>query len=114
MPYARASLALQADCYLLTFEDARLRQTVRVDAGLLRPLDVRLEQQAGGLVYSLVYEGWQVRGGRPLAPGTIRFEMPGEELQLRLKLSKVEPDVALADALFALTPPDGVPVEAWE
>jgi outer membrane lipoprotein-sorting protein len=99
--------------YLLSLQNARERQTVEVDAALLRP--TRVELVAGDQRrYLIEYEDWQVRDGLAVAPEKLRLEMPADEMHLKIKLKEIEPNPALARTLFQLTPPEGTPLESLD
>ncbi|HOX42694.1 MAG TPA: DUF4292 domain-containing protein [Myxococcota bacterium] len=113
--YAEAALSGGAAGrpYLLSLQNARERQTIVVDAELLRP--VRIELLAGGRRrYLIEYEDWKVRDGLAVAPEKLRLEMPAEEMHLKLKLQEIEANPALEQALFKLSPPEGTPFESLD
>ncbi len=115
IPYARAELSWDEDrgLYRLELSNARLTQSILVEPGSLRPVEVRLHR-GRDLFYRLEFSDWIRKDGRPVAPSRIRFEMPSEEIKLRIRIREVEADCELADDLFRLDPPEGVPVEVWK
>ena len=115
IPYARAELTWDEDAsaHLLTLSDARQEQYVLVHPGHLRPLRVWLKQK-GKLVYDLHYEKWLIEQGQAVAPGKILFEMPADEIRLKIRIREAEASPQLADDLFRLDPPDGIQIENWQ
>jgi hypothetical protein len=113
--HARAQLAPGAGAgpYELVLENARERQRIRLDPELLRPVEVELFRGAQR-VYRLVYEDWEVRGGLAVVPRKILFEMPAEQMHLRIKLTEFEANPTLDPALFRLDPPEGLPRESLD
>ncbi len=114
IPYARARLDWDAErrLYRIEFTTARARQVALIEPRLLRPLEVEL-RRGDRRVYQLQYEDWIERQGRAVAPRKIRFEMPADEIRLRIKIRRAQADPALADDLFELEPPAGVVIERW-
>lgn len=114
IPYARARLDWDADrgLYRMELTTARARQVALVEPRLLRPLAVELWRH-DRRVYHLQYEDWIERQGRAVVPRKIRFEMPADEIRLRIKIRRAQADPELADDLFVLEPPAGVVIERW-
>lgn len=112
--YAQARIRLEPERGPIELEltNARERQLVWIDPLLLRPVKVRLERE-GQLVYSLVFEDWRLSEGRPLVPEKIEFEMPAEQIRLRIRIREADQNPVLPDALFVLEPPAGTPIETW-
>ena len=106
--YAKSELEWQeSGRYLLTLSNSRERQQISIDPLLLRPTRI-ICRQAGRLYYDLVYEDFD---SATRLPRKINFEMPGQDIKLRLRLRELEVNPSLADDLFVLTPPSGVPIE---
>ena len=115
IPYARAELFWDEGrgLYRLELSNARLEQRILIDPESLRPVEVRL-QNGENLVYLLELSDWIRSDGRLVAPSRIRFEMPAEKIKLRIRVREAEAECELADDLFRLDPPAGVPVEIWK
>ncbi len=114
IPYAKAALAWEPDrsAYRLELSTAREIQRVWIKTGPLRPQEVILER-GGQLVYRLEYKDWIVKGDRAVVAAKAQFEMPSEQIRLRIKITQAEADPVLGDDLFELVPPEGMKVELW-
>ena len=114
IPYAKAALAWEEDraAYRLELSTAREVQRIWVKPDPLRPHEVVLER-GGERVYRLEYKDWIVRDGRAVVAGKAQFEMPAEEIRVRIKVIKAEVNPELRDDLFELQAPEGIQVEYW-
>jgi outer membrane lipoprotein-sorting protein len=115
IPYAQAVLETEPDGDRLRLEltTARERQRVWLDPDLLYPIEVRLDR-GEQLVYQLRFEDWLIESGRAVIARKIEFEMPAEQISVRIRIRQVQADPDLPAELFRLEPPEGAQVEVWQ
>jgi hypothetical protein len=110
--YARSSLTWDEseNQYRLVLSNSRQEQTILVHPVRLRPSHIRC-REGGKLLYRLDYSDWQDRKEGPSVPREVVFEMPADDIKLRVRLRNTEINVPLADEMFELHPPEGLPIE---
>jgi hypothetical protein len=115
IPWANAELKHEEDSglYRLILSNSRLRQDILVHPGSLRPVTVTCRQN-DKLSYRIEYEDWLGKKDEPLAPEKILFEMPSEDIRLKLKVKKGKRNPGMKDEFFQLNPPEGIVVESLD
>jgi len=110
--YAKAALDWDESegRYLLTLSNSRELQKIYIHPRLLRPTRIVCKVE-GRLFYRLDYDDFESSSS---VPRKIGFEMPGEDIKLRLRIREIEINPGLGDDLFELTPPEGTPIEPVE
>ena len=110
IPFDKAELHWQQKegLYLLKLEHGQQREEILVHPKGLHPMEAQATID-GKVFFSLTYKDWQ----GPL-PRKVEFEMPEEQMKLKLRIKEVEADPELPDSLFELTPPEGMIIEELE
>lgn len=106
--FKRAELKWEDGHYLLLLGTEEQTEEIRVNANSLQPMSAQAHI-GGKLFFSLSYKDWE----GPL-PRKVEFEMPEDQMKLKLRIKEVEANPPLPDSLFVLTPPEGMKVEELE
>lgn len=107
--FAESRLELEPDGvhYRVWLANSRERERLRIDGRELRLLEAEVEVE-GRRLYLLKLASWE---DAPRLPREFVFEMPGQDLQLTLKIREAEISEPFAEDIFQLAAPPGVPVE---
>ncbi len=89
-------------------EETPLQQLILAD-GPLRPVAVRRFEN-GRMADELAYDDWREEGGYSFP---FALTVKTTDVTVEIKISKIESDIKLDDALFGTTPPSGAAVSVW-
>lgn len=115
IPYTQSNLDWNSKrgAYQLELSNARLRQIIYVHPSQLIATEIHTWRN-GKTLYKLWFEDWTQIDHKPVMPTKIKFEMPAQKIKLRIKIKKAQTEPDLDDAIFRLTPPEGIEIEIWD